>query len=141
MSDALQIIQRAGRVESIERIDLGDCDEVFRGAVFDVWVTPTRAHIEQRRELNQWLLRADERVAAIQRELEDIEDEDEKERIEQARIDEVEQETGRRVDAYLAKTWLNLDLDAVTKIREHLQKEFPYAFTWLIRRTAQAIEN
>ena len=59
----LQQIAKQGIIKTTRQLDLGDCDEAFRGAVFDVWVTPTRAHWAEFAAYVVWLNEEPKRAA------------------------------------------------------------------------------
>ena len=121
MSDTLGIITET-RVT--RRLDLGDYEEQYRGAVFDVWVTPTRAHLQAFGEYTDWLA---ENVTGRESELEP------------GQIEPLYAEMYQRVDAWLAGTWLNIPADEVTTIREALQDTDIDAWNWLYTGTLEAI--
>lgn len=111
------------------RVDLGDYEESWRGAVFDVWVTPTRAHMAEFAENTDWIR---EHQAEI------VDDGDE------ATIAEMNE----RIGGWLARTWLNFPTTEehsaegeVTLIREHLQDCDFEAWNWLYGRTLEVIRE
>jgi hypothetical protein len=138
MSNTLQQITGRGRVETTVTLDLGDCDEAYRGATFDVWVTPTRAHWETFAEYAVWL---DEEPKRQQQERDKIKDEAERAEFDRIKSEQLEREMFRRLDAWLADTWRNIPLEEVTQIREHLQDSFPAAWDWLYAQTLRTMRE
>lgn len=106
---------------SITRVlDLGDFDEMYQGAVFEVEVAPTRAHLQEWAGLTDYI----QGIAATKDEM----TEDEKD-------DAMETWQSRRVEWY-AKTWRNISLEEAQEIYEALPQ---VAWDWLTRRTSQMI--
>jgi hypothetical protein len=138
MKDTFQIIREAGPIKRTVTLDLGDCDETYRGAVFDVWVAPTRAHLAQFAEYKVWL---DTEPGRRQKQRDAIEDKAEREEFDRVMGEQLDNEMYRRLDAWLADTWLNIDLDAVTQIRDHLQETYPAAWNWLYSHTLRAMRD
>ena len=138
MSDVLKRIAKAGVVKTTVTLDLGDCDEAYRGATFRVWVTPTRAHWAEFAEYNVWLT---EEPARRQRERDQIADPGERAAFDEASAAQFDREMYERLDAWLAETWTNIDLDEVTQIREHLQESNPGAWDWLYMSTLRTIRE
>lgn len=127
--NVLDTIKAAGIIHTKTTIDLGDCDKAYRGATFDVWVTPTRAHwAEYAAHVTEVEQRRVERDAI-------------KDTIEREEFDRVMTERAEaRLDAWLAETWLNIDTAGdVTQIREALQENYPAAWDWLYQRTLEVI--
>ena len=140
MSSVLQSIQSAGVVQTHVTLDLGDCDEAYRGATFHVWVTPTRAHWAQ---LVDWQVWTQEEPKRLQKRCAEIALTNEltaKEfDLEQGK--RLQRESNERLDAWLAETWLNIEPDETTQIREHLQETYPAAWDWLFSHTLRAIRE
>jgi hypothetical protein len=108
------------------RIDLGDYEESWRGAVFDVWVAPTRAHLQAYGEYNDWLQEHADAEGSVD--------------------PDAIPEMYERLDAWLAVTWTNFPtteghtaLEEVTLIREHLQEVSGAVWEWLYTTTLDAI--
>ena len=139
--DVSQIIKQAGIVKTHRTIDLGDCDEAYRGATFDVWVTPTRGHLKQFTEYRDWLQAIPGAIAGIKLQADEIEDDTEREAFTTAQTERLDREMYRQLDAWLSETWLNLDLDSTTQIREHLQETNPSAWEWLYNETLRTMNE
>jgi hypothetical protein len=112
----LDIVGREAR--TIRTIDLGDFNEVYAGARFEVNVTPTRGHVREWTEI----------TAAVERMT--------KERPEDpgAALEEHQ----HRVAQWLAGTW-GMKVGEVEQIREALQEKNPLAWEWLYKRTFEVI--
>jgi len=136
--NTLSRITAAGAVKRSTTIDLGDCDDTYRGATFDVWVTPTRAHLEAWNAYVAWLR---EEPARREAERDAIQDEAERAEFDAAMGDALDREMWRRLDAWLADTWLNIEPDEVTQIREHLQENHPAAWDWLYTHTLRTMNE
>ena len=95
--DVSQIIKQAGIVKTHRTIDLGDCDEAYRGATFDVWVTPTRGHLKQFTEYRVWLLDVPAKVAEVQKQASELE-ELEREAFTTAQTERLDREMYRQLD-------------------------------------------
>ncbi len=99
-------------------IDLGDYDETYKGATFDVWVTPTRGHIDAYQAYyTRWIDPGTEQA------------------------DEADEEREARryaeLDPWLAETWRNLSAEETAAVREHLQETNPRAWWWLYNKTLE----
>jgi len=138
MSSVFGKLQSIGTIKTTRTIDLGDCDEAFRGAVFDVWVTPTRAHWQEFWDYVRWLNEEPERAKERR---DQIEDETERAEFDREHSAQMEREMWQRLDHWLAETWTNIPAGEVTQIREHLQESFPDAWTWLYNRTLSVIRE
>lgn len=133
------VLERVLQVEAlqrVERVDLGEFDEAYRGAVFEVWVTPTRAHVEAWGEIREWLERSTEE-ARVERER--YTDPGRRAEFDQEQATLLEMEYEERVLRWLAGTWLNVELEEARKIREHLLSSNPRAWEWLVHRTHTTI--
>ena len=118
MSDILSKIKN---VETISRtLDLGDCDEAYRGAVFEVWVAPTRAHLQEWRALTEYITDVQKRADGMS--------DDEK--------DEALVVWHDRQLAWYAGTWLNIGLDEARQIRDALPD---VVWDWLTINTSRMI--
>lgn len=137
MSNTLQAILAQQTVKTTRRLDLGDCDEAYRGATFDVWVTPTRAHWSAFADYVAWLNTEPQRR---QKERDSL-PEHERAEFDRAVGAQLDREMYERLDAWLAETWVNLDLAEVTQIREHLQETYPAAWDWLYQATLRTIRE
>jgi hypothetical protein len=101
------------------RVDLGDYEDSWRGAVFDVWVAPPRSHLEAFREYNDWLQEHAGPEGGIE--------------------PDAIPEMYELLDAWLAETWTNIPPDEVAPIREHLQEVDGDAWNWLYTTTLDTI--
>ena len=137
MTNTLQAILAQPLVKTTRRVDLGDCDDAYRGATFDVWVTPTRAHWTAFADYVAWLNTEPQRRAKERDNL------PEAERAEFDRVmgEQLDREMYERLDAWLAETWVNLDVGEVTQIREHLQTTYPAAWDWLYNATLRTMRE
>ena len=141
MSDTLNIIRSPGPDKTTRRIDLGDCDESLRGAVFDVWVTPTRAHVQAYIDYQDWLK---EEPVRRQSKVNAIEDAAERERVDQEMAQQTLREMYERLDAWMAETWVNIPAEEVPIIRERLQGDDDVSssvWRWLYDRTFEVIAD
>jgi len=136
MSGLLGTIQSVKVLEKTKTVDLGEFDEVFRGAVFEVWLTPTRDHVEAWKEIRDWLTAESER-ARLDRDA--IRDKDQRKAFDQDAAARLQRGYDRRLDAWLAVTWRNVGEDEVTAIHEHLAAVAPAAWDWLVSQTHTAI--
>lgn len=116
----------AGKIKAVSGfiitrpLDMGDFDEVYRGASFDVWVAPTRAHLQE------WAALTREIQAAKRRSKKMTEDE---------RSEALEAWRTRQL-AWYAATWRNVTLEDVREIKEALPE---VAWDWLTLRTSEMI--
>jgi hypothetical protein len=118
--DTLSIITSIEASHATVTIDLGDYDETYKGAVFDVWVTPTRAHVQAYQAYyTKWVAPVVE-AGKVPPEVADRDD-----------------ERTAELDPWLAETWRNIPLEQVTAIREHLQATNPRAWDWLYNKTLE----
>lgn len=95
------------------------------GAVFEVWVTPTRGHLSEFQAYLDWVSENITRAGDLSEE-------------ESQRLDA---EMYKRFDAWLNETWRNWELDDVSAIRAHLQETNPSAWDWLYNRTLQVMTD
>jgi len=137
LSNALQKITSTGPVKTTVTLDLGDCDEAYRGAIFDVWVTPTRAHWAAFAEYVVWLEEEPKRQQAKKAGMAPAEAAE----FDRVMGEQLDREMWSRLDAWLADTWLNVELEEVTQIREHLQADFPAAWDWLYNHTLRTMRE
>jgi hypothetical protein len=138
MSDTFKRISAVPRLETTVRLDLGDCDTALRGAVFDVWVTPTRAHLAQFAEYAVWL---DTEPKRQQNERDKIQDIAERAEYDRVMAEKLECEMNERLDAWLAEAWRNIPAEEVAQIREHLQENAPSVWDWLYKNTLRAMRD
>lgn len=101
-------------------LDLGDFDEVYRGATFDVWVAPSRAHLQEWTSLTRAIQDAKRRSVQM---------------TENERSEALEAWRTRQL-AWFAATWRNITLEDVKEIKEALPE---VAWDWLTMRTSQMI--
>jgi len=142
-------------------VDLGDYDEVYRGATFEVWVTPTRAHVQTWGEIAQWLDQVSKRArvelekkdTAYRKEIRRLEGESKTAEIQalekgyKAERAEFDTQTAERLQAeydrkqlgWLARTWLNVPEEEAREIRDHLVEVDPRGWEWLVHQTHEAI--
>lgn len=138
MSNTLQQITSVGAVKTTVTLDLGDCDKAYRGATFDVWVTPTRAHWAAWVEWYAYDTQEPQRISERRKEIAATNETTAAEyAAEQSRT--FNETTYRMLDAWLAETWVNIPADEVTTIRETLQEQNPAAWQWLLEHTLRAI--
>ncbi len=124
MSNMLDRIKKAsGRIT--RTIDLGDFEESYRGATFEVCVTPSRAHLRAWGEITEFIqeinqtksdLSEEERVAAL------------------ASFEDQQL-------AWMVTSWVNVTLDEAREVRSHLQENNPLAWDWLLTKTSATIGN
>lgn len=125
MSDILGKIRGADAARISRTLDLGEFDEAYRGATFEVWVAPTRAHLqewaalttfinEQRRIADSEGMTGDEMASALA-------------------------EYEERQLAWYAETWLNISLEEARQIRQALQEQNNLAWDWLLMQTSRMI--
>lgn len=138
MSNTLQLITKSDAVYTTHTLDLGDCDPSYRGATFDVWVTPTRAHLRTFADYTYWL---QTEPSKRQAERDKIPDEAERKEFDRVMGEQLDREMYNRLDAWLDETWRNIPLDEVTAIREHLREAHPGAWDWLYNNTLRAIRD
>lgn len=117
-------------------VDLGDFDEVYRGAIFEVWVTPPAAHRKALEENQAWLERETGRA---QRDRDGIADAERRAAFDLEAGQRLQAEWSERLLRWLAATWLNVELDEARQIREHLVETNPMGWDWLFQRTMATI--
>jgi hypothetical protein len=128
-------ISAAGIVRRSEAVDLGDFDEAYRGATFDVWVTPTRAHLQTWAEISRWL----EATTTKARQARDALPADEREAFDAGTAEKLQEAYDERLVAWLAETWVNVDREEARQIFDRLQETNPRAWEWLVHRTHSVI--
>lgn len=106
-------------------LDLGDYAEDYAGAIFDVWVTPSRAHLRAFGELGEWISEMQQLVK--DRKLPDDDAPD------------FWGEYQERLVRWYAEMWRNIDVDEARQIRDALQENCPGAWDWLTRRTSEMV--
>jgi hypothetical protein len=120
MNKTLELIKGVEASYATVTIDLGEYDATYAGATFDVWVTPTRGHLDAYQAyFDKWVRPITETG--------EMPDEDA----------ESEAERNAELDAWLAETWRNHPLEDVTAIRAHLEKSNPRVWRWLYNRTLE----
>jgi len=157
----LSKIMSVSEVRETAAVDLGDYHESYRGAIFEVWVTPTKAHQKRFGEIQEWLAQAgtDVRVALermdrqnkelISRLREEgktsdvliLEAEYQKERaiFDERAAARMQEEFGERLLVWIADTCLNWGRDEMRQARDHLLETNPAAWEWLWNRITQTI--
>jgi len=125
MSDILGRIRGADEARISRTLDLGEFDEAYRGATFEVWVAPTRAHLQEwaalttfindQREIANGGGMSEEQMAASLAEYEE------------------------RQLAWYAETWLNISLEEARQIKAALLSQNNLVWDWLLIRTSQMI--
>jgi hypothetical protein len=116
------VIRNAGSVAIVRTLDLGDFDEAYRGATFNVWVAPSRAHLQE------WAsLTAEIQAAQKKAEAGEMNDEEKREALEKWQARHLE---------WFAETWRNVPLAEAQQIQEALPK---MAWEWLTQRTSEMI--
>lgn len=160
-SNPLERITSITEVLETVTVDLGDFNEAYRGATFDVWVTPTPAHQERFRDIKKWLSdaskdanealrRMDKQHRAQLASLRDegrasdvvtIEKEYQAERalFDQRCAEKLEAEYNERLLQWIADTCLNWELEELRQARDHLQATNPLAWEWLWNRITSTI--
>jgi len=108
------------------KIDLGDFAADYKGAIFEVWVTPTRAHM---RQFEQLAAPIQEQAARIKR----------GEKIPPEESLRVMSEYEDALLEWHAEVWRNIPLDEARQIREALEENCPGALDWLLKRTSETI--
>lgn len=161
MGDLLKKITSVGAVEETVPVDLGEFHKSYAGAVFEVWVTPSQAHIDHWGEIRDWLEGAGKRAQGALEELDRqheermgelreadevaaVLDEEKNYQVERKAFNEgeaerLDEEWQERTIRWYADTWLNLSLDEARQIRDHLREHNPRAWDWLTDRTQKAI--
>lgn len=161
MSDVLGKITSVSMVQEIRTVDLGDFHESYRGAIFEVWVTPTKAHQAAFTGIQEWLAQANERVQTMlrqmneqhqqavkrlrqERKIADIVVVEANYQAERSSFDEqcaakMRAEFDERLLQWLAATCLNWDEDELRQARDHLQEINPAAWEWLWNRITATI--
>ena len=114
-------------VKSTKTIDLGNFDEAYRGAKFQVWVSVTRAHVARWGEIVDWI--NEQRKVVKAGKLTDID------------LERINAEWQDRKIAWYADTWLNIGQDEARQIRDALLEKNPPAWEWLTDQTVQAIRE
>jgi len=109
-------------VRTTRTVDLGDFAEGYRGATFEVNVTPSRGHLQEWGEITEFIIR----VAA--------------KKLGEEEAQGVMAKYDRRVASWLAATWA-MDVGQVEQIRDALKERNPLAWEWLQRRTTDAISG
>lgn len=118
------ILDIVGReVRTTRTVDLGDFAEGYRGATFEVNVTPSRGHLQEWMEITEFIARE-----AARKDLHE----------DQAKA--VMAQYDRKVAHWLAATWA-MDVGEVEQIRDALKERNPLAWEWLQRRTTDAISG
>ena len=105
-------------VRTTRTVDLGDFAEGYRGATFEVNVTPSRGHLQEWTDITETI-----RQAADGKTLDLV---------------AVMAEHNERVARWLAATW-SMPVEEVTQIREVLLERNPLAWEWLYKRTFDVI--
>jgi hypothetical protein len=106
-------------------VDLGDLDEAYSGATFEVCVTPSRAHLRSWGETTEFIVDVTKKSRDG-----DLTDEQK-----EASFEEYEE----RQLTWLAITWENITLEEAREIRDHLQEDNPLAWDWLLMKTSATI--
>lgn len=122
MSDVLKRIVGIAEVRETVTVDLGDFHESYRGAVFEVWVTPTRAHLGEWGDVTRFILDVERRKATLTEE----------------EIEAAWEEWRERALRWYVVTW-GMDVEEARQIRDVLQEMNPLAWDWLTMRTSQVI--
>lgn len=157
----LDKITSVSAVREAVTIDLGDFHADYRGATFDVWVTPTRAHQDAFREIQAYLTEAGKEARETLKRMDqqhrakitelraagrsaDVVEIEEQYQIERALVDnrlaeQMEAEYNERLIRWLADTWLNWDVDDARQARDHLLATNPAAWDWLWNTTTNTI--
>jgi len=138
LANPLNTIKKAGIVKTTRTVDLGDCDESYRGAEFRVWVTPTRAHWAAFADYVTWLNTEPERR---RKQRDNIPGEAERAEFDRVTAEALDREMYERLDDWLAETWVNVEREDVTTIREHLQDDNPGAWDWLYNATLRTVRE
>jgi len=125
-------------VEKTRAVDLAEFDEAYagKGVVFEVWLTPSQAHIEAWKETRDWLVDASERARKARAA---IEDEERRAEYDTATAERLQREYDRRLDAWLAETWRNWEVADVETLHAHLTANCPAMWDWLVHQTHSAI--
>ena len=106
-------------------VDLGDFEESYRGATFEVNVTPSRAHLRDWGKITEFIQELTTRSDKLS--------DDEK----TAALAEYEE----KKIVWLARTWTNINLEEAREIRDHLEEANPLAWDWLLTFTSLTIGN
>lgn len=154
-------LQGVGVAQKFETVDLGRFDKRYKEAAFNVWVTPTREHVEAWGDVTKWLQQvsreAKESLARLDAEHHDqvealrvkgdtagvaaLEQNYRAERksFDEGTADRLQAEYDERVLRWLADTWLNVELEEARQIREHLKETNPLAWDWIVHQTHTTI--
>lgn len=116
----LSRFQKAPRIT--RTLDMGEFDEGYRGATFEVWVSPNRAHLDAWQDITAFIVGVNQRL-----------DEMEVEEKEAAFA-----EWRERVVGWYAQTW-GIEADVARQIRDALEESNPLGWKWLTRRTSAMI--
>ena len=114
----LDVINKGNEAKITRLLDLGDFDEAYRGATFDVWVMPTRAHVMAWGDVVEAYKRLEGKLNGL------------KEAEKEAAADRI---MAMENDWY-AEMWINVPVDEVAQIREALPD---LAWRWLTQQTTE----
>jgi len=160
-NNLLSKITAISEVRETVAVDLGDYHESYRGAIFEVWVTPTKAHQKRFGEIQEWLAQAGKdaqtALARMDRQNKDLiarlreegkandvlilEAEYQRERavFDERAAARMQEEFDERLLLWIADTCLNWSADELRQARDHLLESNPAAWEWLWNRITQTI--
>lgn len=124
----LRKIKKAQSSSITRTLNLGEFDPVYEGAIFDVWVSPTRGHLKEWSDISAAISQAN-------REKDKIEGSAEKQAFMKAALESYEENQL----TWYAETWRNISLEEAREIREVLAESNPLAWDWLLARTSKMI--
>lgn len=154
-------ITSIAEVREMVTVDLGRFNKSYRGATFDVWVTPTAAHTDKWAEVQTWLQERSkagkevltkldeqhaERIARLQEEGRaadaiaiEAEYQTERTLLNERLTAEMEEEFNERLLHYVADTCLNWEVEDLRQARDHLLATNPLAWDWLTKQVFETI--
>lgn len=132
MSDILSAVSRGNAQRITAPLDMGDLDSVYAGAVFDVWLTPSRGMLKEWQALTRWV---QSRERSLTKRYERAETAERKAEID-AEADALKDEYASRQIRWYAQIWQNVSEDEAGQIFEALPE---VAWDWLVIRTSQMI--
>lgn len=125
MSDILGKIRGADEARISRPLDLGEFDEAYRGATFEVWVAPTREHLQEWAALTEFI-NEQRRIANS-------------DGMSEGEMTAAMAEYEERQLAWYAETWLNISLEEARQIRQALQQQNNLAWDWLLMKSSRMI--
>lgn len=128
-------ISNIKRCEETVTVDLGDYAQAYRGATFDVWVTPTQAHLDRLTGIDAWLQEQTDAAKKVR----DALPANERAAKEKDLLGKINRQWEDMWLDWYADTWLNVEREEAYQIRDHLKECDPAAWSWLTDRTTKTI--